>query len=432
MARPRLKTKQELADANRQTIPLLKHQLAFVQDSETRYLGLVGGYGCGKTKAFCYKALHMASLNVGHRGVLLEPTNAMVQDVLIPELDQILEELGLKYTFRASPYPKYTIHFGNGTTELLLRSAENYQRLVGLNLAFFGVDEIDTINKRIAMPMWRVLVSRLRAGKVYQGFTTSTPEGFNFLYQYFVEEAEGKTDRRIIKARTQDNPFLPEEYIDSLLANYPPNLIKAYLEGEFINLNSGTVYHNFNRELNGTTKTLADFLPNATLHIGQDFNVGKCSSVVHVVYKDIVYAVDEIQGAKNTEDVIRQIKMRFPNRAVWIYPDASGNSEKTNASHTDIFLLKQAGFEVRNPSKNPMVRDRVGSMNAMFLNGLGQRRYFVNTNKCKLYTRSLEQQAFDSSGAPDKSNDLDHPVDAAGYFIHYNWPIRGQAKIHQA
>ena len=282
----------------------------------------------------------------------------------------------------------------------------------------------NTINKPIATSLWRLLQSRLRSGNVYQGFSTSTPEGFKFLYEYFVKEAEGKLDRRIIKAKTRDNPFLPPEYIESLLENYPPELILAYLEGEFVNLTSGRVYHNFDRALNHTDFTVDQFQKHI-LHIGQDFNIGKCTSVVHIIVDGAPYAVDEITSQKNTEAVIASIKRKYPNRAIMMYPDSSGNSEKTNASQTDIQLFKAANFEVFHPKKNPYVRDRVGSMNAMFLNGMGQRRYKVNTKKCPIYTQSLEQQAYDKNGDPDKQHDNDHPNDAGGYFIHYRFPMKG-------
>ena len=403
---------------------VLPHQRKFIEDTKSRYLALVGGFGSGKTHSFVLKTIHLSMLNVGYRGVCLEPTHAMVQDVLIPTFDEVLDAYKIPHKFRASPYPQYTFKFHNGSTEVLLRSGENYRRLAGLNLAFFGVDEIDTINKPIATSLWRLLQSRLRSGNVYQGFSTSTPEGFKFLYEYFVKEAEGKLDRRIIKAKTRDNPFLPPEYIESLLENYPPELILAYLEGEFVNLTSGRVYHNFDRALNHTDFTVDQFQKHI-LHIGQDFNIGKCTSVVHIIVDGAPYAVDEITSQKNTEAVIASIKRKYPNRAIMMYPDSSGNSEKTNASQTDIQLFKAANFEVFHPKKNPYVRDRVGSMNAMFLNGMGQRRYKVNTKKCPIYTQSLEQQAYDKNGDPDKQHDNDHPNDAGGYFIHYRFPMKG-------
>jgi hypothetical protein len=300
--------------------------------------------------------------------------------------------------------------------------------MAGLNLAFFGVDECDTISKDIARSMWNMAMSRLRKGAVYQGFTTSTPEGFNFLYEFFQEEAANKSDRRLIKGRTADNPFIPPEFIQSLLDNYPPNLIKSYLEGEFTNLTSGQVYYAFDRQQNHTDKTLHDY-KGYPLHIGQDFNIGKCASVVHVIDGGLPYAVDEIMGARNTEAVIATIKERYPGRRIIIYPDSAGNQQKTSAAYSDIAMFKQAGFELNYSTKNPSVRDRVNSVNAMLCNSQGQRRYKINTKMCPMTTKTLEQQVYDKAGQPDKSHDLDHPADALGYFIQRMYPLVSRSTV---
>lgn len=447
---------------------LLKHQKAFIADTNTRYLGLVGGYGCGKTRAFCLKAIQLASLNVGYTGMLCEPTNTMLYDVLIPEFTTLLEEYGIPFDYKQSPRPTFTLHFANGSSEIKMRSAENFGRLVGLNLGWFGVDEIDTAfnrKKDKIMQMWRVLISRLRArAPVTQGFVCSTPEGFGFLYEFFVKEIEeadilGKTlDRRMIQAKTMDNPHLDPEYLSDLMTQYPPNLLKAYMEGKFVNLNTATIYDSFDRNLNNDRTTLESFetdvakgiyMPvnvpahvnmnalhqmhqqaqwNAAnkrtpIHIGMDFNVGKCAGVVHIIDAIGPIAVDELMGIKNTEEMIKEIKRRYPGRQIYVYPDSSGKSEKSNSSQTDINLLKGAGFNVEFNSKNPLVVDRINSMNAMFCNGEGHRRYRVNVEMCPKYTMALEQQTYDNQGKPDKSHDQDHPNDAAGYFIWKKFPL---------
>ena len=408
-------------------LDLLPHQHDFCTDNTTRYLGLVSGFGAGKTYAFCVKAILLAAQNTGCRGVLMEPTFGMVKRTLIPEFERTLELMQVPYEFKVSD-SKFILKFAEGETEIMLLSGENWRRMAGLNLAFFGVDELDTINKDIARDMWQMAMSRLRQGKVYQGFTTSTPEGFKFMYDFFKDNAEGKLDRRLIHGKTSDNPYLPPEFIQSLLDNYPPNLIKAYLDGEFTNLTSGTVYYAFDRKLNSHDKYLTDF-PDSILHIGLDFNVGKMAAIAHVVEKQVPYAVDEIMGARNTEQMIEIIKAKYPKRHIIIYPDASGRNEKTSAGASDISMLKASGFELSYPTKNPFVRDRVNSMNAMFCNAAGIRRYFINTKTCPTYTKALEQQVYNKAGEPDKLHDQDHPTDAGGYFIFRNWPLQGKASI---
>lgn len=456
-------------------LSLLPHQHQFVGNIQKRFVGLVGGYGCGKTYSFVAKGIYLAFLNPGCDGALLEPTNAMAANVLEPALEEALINLGIPYDYKATPYPTYYIHFELPpeddysepvikTSTVRILSAENYKRHVGLNLAWFGVDEADTIKKETAWKMWRMLISRLRdkTAKVVQGFTTSTPEGYNFLYEFFVKEPadrerEGRpvNDRQFYKASTYDNiDNLEPGYIQSLLEQYPDNLIQGYLNGEFTNLQTGNVYENFNRDQNNTRRRLKDFdvyneageLQHlAPIHIGIDFNVNKCCGIVHVIeekedktifdiaFQDTrgmntntkttkVFAVDEITGEKNTESLIKEIIKRYPGRKITVYPDSSGKSEKTNASQTDIKLLK-THFTCRYNSKNPPVTDRINSMNAMFRNGEGDVRYYVNVDECPVYTEALETQGW-KDGKPDKTQDQDHPPDAAGYFIFKVFPVR--------
>lgn len=421
-------------------IPLLKHQLAFVEDIDTPHLGLVAGYGSGKTYAFVIKAIYMASLNIGHTGLLLEPTFTMVTDALMPMMDFVLAEMGLNYKMKSSPQPEYQIEFEDGWATIKLRSAENWRRLAGINAAWFGVDEIDTIsNKELIVKMWRMLISRVRKGNVFQGFTTSTPEGYKFLYDYFVtngvdDKGNPKKDRRLIKARTYDNPFLPKTtykpdgsvdelgYIDKLRQEYPANLIDAYLNGEFVNLTSGNVYSNFDRKVNFTNKTFSDF-PQHEIHMGVDFNIGKMATTYSVVdLKDnpagLIYTLEESWGCYDTEALIAETKRRFPGRRIIVYPDSSVQG---HTGINDVVLFKNAGFTVKVDRSNPKIDQRVGSMNAMFKNGLGKPRHFVNIERCPKFVRSLEQQGY-VEDKPDKSNDLDHPADANGYFVQKTFP----------
>ena len=276
-------------------IQVLKHQHEFINDITTRHLALVGGYGCGKTHTFCLKGIHLASLNIGYEGVLLEPTFSMVEDTLLPQFEDLLNLYEIPYTLKKAPAPQFTLYFEHGKSVVKLRSAENYRRLAGLNLAWAGIDEADTIKPAIIDMCWKMCQSRLRKGNVFQLFTTSTPEGFGFLYRYFEKEGD-EVDRRLIRAKTTDNPFLPKEYIESLFKDYPPELIKSYLNGEFTNLTSGTVYTSFNREDNHTDydyewvlneEKRKPYDPKFVFHIGQDFNVGKCYSAVHIIIDNV-------------------------------------------------------------------------------------------------------------------------------------------------
>lgn len=441
-------------------IELLAHQMEFCADMSSPYIAMCAGFGSGKTRAFAIKHILLASRNVGYIGAALTPTAAMARDLVQPTLEELLELAGIDFKYRASPLPEYVLYFPNGKSKLLVRSFENWRRLRGLDLAWFGVDEADTVNADVADAAWKTMISRVRVGPVRQCFATSTPEGFRWMWRTFERDARNpdgspRTDRRLVRGRTYDNPFLPASYIESLEQNYPPALIKAYLEGQFVNLTSGQVYNAFDRKLNHCPSQLR---LNDRLHIGVDFNVGATSAIVHIViglddgrwvgYRpqtnrealstkwEQAHAVAEFQGMTDTPALIAAIKQRFgtylTGRQIVCYPDAAGNhTDATNASESSLSLLRQAGLMVDGPSANPLIKDRVTAMNAMFLNGQGIRRYYVNSQACPLYVEALEQQAYDpKTGKPDKQNGHDNRgIDAAGYFISYRYEAR-ERKMH--
>ena len=415
---------------------LMSHQADFIEDITTRNLCLLGGYGCGKTFSLAIKLITLALYNAGHEGIALSPTYGMATKVLIPNIEEQLRIMQIPFVFNKSSLI-FDIKAGGVTTKLHVMAAESYKRVAGINAAFFGIDEADLIQPDLALAAWQMLQSRLRKGNVYQGCAVSTPEGVgSFLQTYFEEDVREKpslgVSRKIIRASTYDNPFLPKEYIQELEAQYPPHLIKAYLMGEFVNLNGKVVYYTFDKSLNHTDLTLDEVPMNETLFCGLDFNYAGMSFVAGVKRGDGMQLIDELVGARNTDECIQQIKERYKGRPILIHPDPAGNQRKTSASDTDIAMLRKAGLPVRVMSSHPLVKDRVSSVNAMFANGEGNRRLLVNTKACKWTTKSLVSQTYLADGKPDKKTTLgvnetliDGPLDATGYLVYSHFPLRG-------
>ena len=60
---------------------LLPHQAQFCLNTESRKLGLVCGFGAGKTHALVAKACMIAADNVGFVSAVFEPTAPMLRDI---------------------------------------------------------------------------------------------------------------------------------------------------------------------------------------------------------------------------------------------------------------------------------------------------------------------------------------------------------------
>ena len=391
---------------------LLPHQEKFCADTEHRKLALVCGFGAGKTVGLVAKATILAAMNIGHVSALFEPTHAMLVDILVRTMNELLDQWQIPFSYRASPLPSFTLEFKEGTHTILLRTMLTYQRLRGQNLSSIGFDEADTIPKREAVQAMNMALARLRSGNVQQFYATTTPEGHGWAFDTFKKNA--KSDTKLIQAKTEDNKYLPEGFIESLKANYPEQLIKAYLNGEFVNLTMGAVYR-FDRNIHVT-----DQLPsykNEILRCGIDFNIQNTNCVIGVRDGNKLVIIDEITKMHDTDALAKEILRRHPNQKILIYPDASGSNRSTNSSQTDIAILEGYGFTNMSPRSNPPIRDRVSAVNSLLKNGKGEVRLAISPC-CRTLIECFELQAYDErTGEPDKQNGYDHLLDSLGYLI---------------
>jgi hypothetical protein len=320
------------------------------------------------------------------------------------------------------------IVYMQGAAPIICRSMSKPEDIVGFEIGDALIDEFDTLKTEHAIHAWNKIIARMRKkypdGRANRVDVVTTPEGFKATYRKFVEDVhkKGLTNYSITHGSTYDNEAnLPDDYIPSLLSTYPAELIEAYLDGQFTNLTSGSVYPSFDRTQSNSTEVVKK---NDTLHVGMDFNVMKGAAAIHVERGDTIHAVDEIHNAFDTDIQIQTLKERYPNQPIIVYPDAAGkNRTSANTTQTDLVKLKAAKFRVIVPNKNPLIKERVASLNAKLLNGKDERTYFVNCDKCPNLANSYEQQVYDDNGQPDKSCGLDHIVDGAGYYIHKKWPI---------
>lgn len=396
---------------------------------DKKFKAFVSGFGGGKTWVGCGGiAKHFweyPKVNAGY----FAPTFPQIRDIFYQTMEEVAYDWGLSVDIKTSDKE---VHFYNGSTYrgvCICRSMDNPSSIVGFKIGHAMVDEIDILNQDKAMLAWRKIIARMRynVSGLRNGIdVTTTPEGFKFVYEQFVKSVRENPKLEalygLIQASTYDNEKnLPEGYIESLYESYPKQLIQAYLNGQFVNLTSGTIYSNFDRKLNHSDAEIEKGEP---LHIGMDFNVLKMAAVVYVIRDGKPIAVDELTDVRDTPTMANLISERYENHAISIYPDASGqNTSSKSASQSDLSILREGGFRLIVDSSNPRVKDRITATQAMLLNGNGERRLMVNTRRCPKFTEGLEQQIYDKHGEPDKSSGVDHVNDAGTYPIVKLFPI---------
>jgi len=392
----------------------------------------VGGFGSGKSEGLFNRMLTTKLMFPQNDLGYFAPSYTLIRDIAYPRLEPMLEALDLDFTLNRSENVLKIKNAG----KILFRTMDNPAKIVGFEIMDGFIDELDTLSYTNAKDSWEKIIARCRQKPrnppAYkrppnQLFVGTTPEGYKFVWKMW--ESEPPPGYQLIRAKTESNPHLSPEYIENLRNTYPAELIEAYLNGEFVNLNGKAVYFCFSRTENATDHTMTSQGMDQTLHVGADFNVRNMSAVIHRIEPTTGHplAVSELTKLRDTPDLIQALnKLRDAGQEIIVYPDASGDSNRSiDANASDLKLLRDAKFPLRNPHSNPSVKDRVNSMNGMFKNANGERRYLINHKECPQYTDALEKQVWLPNGSPEKdpNTNIDDLNDGAGYFIHNKFGV---------
>ena len=436
-------------------LEVLDTQKEFIETSAL-HPAFVGGFGSGKTEAGFLRTLYymikygpiFKKYGKPYVYGVYEPTVDLIKTILYPRFEDKLAELGIKYDLNKTE-ARLTVPMFN--TIIYFRSMENEDRIIGYEHADFWIDELDTLAKDKALGVFNKIIGRNRLskpnGEPNTGCATTTPEGKRFVFKKWVlkegVDKESTNDFVIIKGKTLNNPFINKDYVRNLLSQYPAALAKAYLEGEFVDLTGNLVYPMWNEKVNNTNLTLNEYFKDygendvKEIHIGMDFNIYKMSAVI-AVHNDIdneLLILEEISGVRDTPEMIKEINRRYgEGYDIIIYPDAAAKqSGTTNATESDLSLLRKENYRIKINSKNPKIRDRVLSVNALFLNGNNESRLFVNTKMCPNLVNNLNNQIYDkNTDQPDKTQGYDHMLDSLGYLVWKLYPIRRQIRVYES
>lgn len=397
-------------------IELYKHQMEFMA-SEATHTAIVGGFGSGKSFAGVAKCvemkLQMPNVDVGY----YLPTYPLIRDMAFQRFKDYMD-------LRKIPYKLHETNkeFDTPYGRIILRSMDNPNLIVAYETGYAIIDEADVVPKKKIKTAFVNILARNRKplpnGATNKLDFVSTPEGFGFMYNFFVKEA--KPYKKIINAHTEWNTSLPKDYVENLKNSYTTNELKAYLYGEFVNIANNGVYNSYNRELHRHGESIIE---GEVLYVGMDFNITNMNAVIHIKRDKKMYAVGEITKAYNTQSICEQLKARYIGHNFTLNPDASGSARNTSGS-SNFSILKQAGFKLDAPKKNPNVAERVNAVNLAFEKEL----YFVDDEACPVYAESLENQNY-KDGVPDKGSGYDHITEAGGYSIYRNMFSRKIRKI---
>ena len=389
--------------------------------SQARFKGFSGPVGSGKSQALCQEAIRLSYVNPGRWGLLGAPTYPMLREATQSTLFEILAKNRIPYEHHKG---ENVLVMKDTGSRIIFRPLDDYERLRGTNLAWFGLDELTYT----AEEAWLRLEGRLRDPKAQRlcGFAVWTPKGFDWVYRRFIEKpVEGY---ETILAQPYENRYLLEkvpDYYERLKRSYDGKFFEQEVLGKYLNVSEGQVYHCFDRQRNVAEGRIDPGLP---LRWSLDFNVDPMCSVVAQIQNGVVHVVDElVLGRSSTPEVCEEFLKRHGRHpaGVVIYGDASG-SRRQSTGWSDYAMIRQVltkwdmkRVSYRIASSNPEVRERVNLVNAMLKPAGGEAQLFIDP-KCQELIADLEQVSYKpGSSEIDKERDprRTHLSDALGYLI---------------
>lgn len=305
----------------------------------------------------------------------------------------------------------------NGST-IALKGADNYDSLRGIGLDYLVLDEFADIDSEAWFETLRPTLSDKQGGALFIG----TPKGLNWAHDLFAASDEFPNEWASFQFTTIEGGNVKPEEIEAARRTLDERTFRQEYEASFVTF-SGRIFYAFERAQN--VKSFVGDLP-SDLHIGIDFNVDPMSATVAVKNGNTLHIIDELKiFGSSTDELVEEIKTRYPGKKIIAYPDPAGAQRKTSAGgRTDHTILRNANFLVKAPHAHNAVRDGVNAVNAKLRSSNGVTTLFIDP-KCKYVIECLEKQTYkEGTSIPDKDSGFDHMNDALRYMVDYLFPIR--------
>jgi phage terminase large subunit len=367
-----------------------------------KYRAFVGGVGSGKTYASVNEALYQALAQPGSLGVMVAPTFPMVRDVTLRTFLAICPEELIAY----SSQTKMLWRLPNGS-EILFRSADKPERLRGLTIAWFGIDEAAYTDEKT----FQILQGRLRQrGYRHRGWVTTSPKGKNWIHKYFVEK-DGP-DYALIRCSSRENPHLPPGFVEDLEASYTGVFARQEIEGEFVAV-EGLVYSDFRRDVHVSPVPDGKMFKEVVAGVDWGFTNPAAILVVGVDGDDRAWVLEEFYERRVLQDSLAAVALRFMAQ----YGITAFYCDPSEPGFIADFV--QRGLPAV-PGNNDLVPGIAEVSSRLAVQADGLPRLFV-APECVHTIVEFEQYRYkeDRKGAPGEApmKAFDHAMDALRYCV---------------
>lgn len=237
----------------------------------------------------------------------------------------------------------------------------------------------------------------------------------------------------VFYSKTEDNPYLPESYIETLKERLSEKEARRMLYGEWVDDDSERIYYAYNPDINFRDFGY-QFNRSYPLRLLYDFNIGdgKPLSLVlgqYIPPADEWHFFDEvIVKGQRTEDSLEEALNRGLldlSSEIIIHGDATGTARDTRSKLSDYEIIERflANLKDRKivkrevPRSNPPIRSRHNIVNGYCMNALGRAKLFVYKNAPTVDEGLQKTRLRDKSSYLEREDPYQHCTTAIGYGI---------------
>lgn len=384
-----------------------------IANTDRRFRVLISGRRFGKTH-LAIREMCRAAAKPDQKVWYISPSYRMSKQIVWEQLKKKLLELNWAKKINESNLEIWLV---NGS-HIALKGADNYDSIRGVGLNFVVLDEFADISQKAWGEVIRPTLSDTGGGALFCG----TPKGIgNWAYDLYQQATIDPDNWSSFQYTTLDGGQVPATEIDQARQDLDERTFRQEYEASFETY-SGQVYYNYGAHSITHTKIQ---IPQ-TIHIGMDFNISPMSACVATRTEQGLTIFDEIViYGSNTDEMVSEIKSRYPNNHIIVYPDSASRQRKTSAGgRTDLSILQNAGFRTMTRNINPAVRDRINAVNSALKSANGTVKLQMTPN-CKNVIKSLSRQIYkEGTNQPDNNENLSHMSDAVGYLVEYIYPVK--------
>jgi len=372
------------------TEPLPKQKIFLyktLEDPDVRYTWYVGGFGSGKTTVGVRAAIDLSMRYPKNRGVIARSKLTDLRATTMAKFKEIIEEDNLYPILEGG---RWDTAFNTQDSLLkLVNGSEIYfwgldyrsnEQLKSLELGWFYLDEVDEVPE-IA---FTILRGRLRKSNIPRrvGFITSNPAGQNWTYHYFVNhtirDIEGQKRIKMddseqkkyfyIVAPTDENIYLPKDYIEELQRSYKGILYRRYVKGEFASF-AGQIYDDLEASVHfiprfEVPKEWYEYGVNGAMDYGQTSPTSFGRFAINpedgsVILTDSYHMANS--SISKTAEAIRKIYGKTDNEMIYIYAghDTFNKTQQVSGEHKNDKELMSAADIFMNEYKITLIKAKI-------------------------------------------------------------------------